>query len=295
MESQSKFPQKWLAYFLLLPTIIVSVVFLYFPTGQTFFLSLHRVAFLGLRKKYVGLENYLRLFTSADYGRSVLVSLQFSIAVVIIGLSISLFLAMLVNQNIRGGRIYRTMLIWPYALSPAVAGTIWLFLFSPTVGLVNYGTDTLFGIKPDWTGHNLALLLVTATASWKNLGFNIIFYLAALQSIPGVLLEAAEIDGAGPFQKFWRITFPLLSPTTFFLITMNLIYSFFSVFGLIDIMTRGGPVGATNILIYNLYQDGFVFFKTGLASAQSIILFVIVIILVLIQFRAGEKSVHYGS
>jgi sn-glycerol 3-phosphate transport system permease protein len=243
----------------------------------------------------VGLENYQRLFTSADYGHSVLVSLEFSIAVVVIGLSIALFLAMLVNQKIHGGRFYRTLLIWPYALSPAVAGIIWLFLLSPTVGLVNYGLDTLFGIKPDWTGPNLALLMVTATAIWKNLGYNIIFYLAALQSVPGVLLEAAEIDGAGSFQKFWRITFPLLSPTTFFLFTMNMIYSFFSVFGLIDVMTRGGPIGATNILIYNLYQDGFVFFKTGLASAQSIILFVLVIILVLVQFRKGERSVHYGA
>jgi len=295
MESKSKFPHKWLPYALLLPTVFVSIVFLYYPTAQTVFLSLHRVAFLGLRKKFVGLENYQRLFTSADYGHSIVVSLQFSVAVVIIGLSVALFLSMLANQKIRGGRVYRTMLIWPYALSPAVAGTIWLFLFSPTVGLVNYGTDTLFGVKPDWTGPNLALLLVTVTAIWKNLGYNIIFYLAALQSIPGVLLEAAEIDGAGSFQKFWRITLPLLSPTTFFLITMNLIYSFFAVFGLIDIMTRGGPVDATNVLIYNLYQDGFVFFKTGLASAQSIILFVLVIILVVVQFRTGEKSVHYGA
>lgn len=295
MEIQAKFPHRWLPYLLLLPTILVSVIFLYYPTGQTFILSLQRVAFLGLRKTFVGLENYQRLFASPDYGRSVVTSLKFSVGVVLIGLSLSLILAVLANQKLQGARIYRTLLVWPYALSPAVAGLMWLFLFSPTVGLINYVTDTLFGIKPNWLSINLAPLMVMATAIWKNLGYNIVFYLAALQSVPGVLMEAAEIDGANTFQKFWKITLPLLSPTTFFLFTMNLIYSFFSVFGLIDVMTRGGPVDATNILIYNLYQDGFVFFKTGLASAQSIILFVLVIILTLIQFRTGERSVHYGA
>jgi len=296
MDAQAKFPSRFLPFLLLLPTVLICVVFLYYPTIQTFVLSLHRVAFLGLRKTYVGIENYQRLFTSSDYAHSVYTSFIFSAGVVFVGLSISLILAMLANQKIRGARLYRTLLIWPYALSPAVAGTIWLFLFSPTVGLVNYISDILFGIKPNWIGKgSLALIMVTATATWKNLGYNIVFYLAALQNIPGELLEAAAIDGAGALRRFWYVTFPLLSPTTFFLFIMNLIYSFFYIFGLIDIMTSGGPVDATNVLIYNLYRDAFEYYKTGLASAQSVLLFILVVILTLIQFRVTERRVHYGA
>ena len=296
MEVQARFPSRWLPYALLLPTLIVSVVFLYYPTLQTFVLSLHRVAFLGLRKVFVGLENYQRLFTSADYGHSVWVNLLFSGGVILGGMAISLLLAVLANQKIRGARIYRMLLIWPYALSPAVAATIWLFLFNPTVGFVNYVLEMFLGIKPNWIGSaSLALLMITITATWKNLGYNVVFYLAALQNIPGELLEAAEIDGAGALRKFWHVTFPLLSPTTFFLLVMNLIYSFFGAFAIIDIMTGGGPVDATNLLIYNLYRDAFEYYKTGLAATQSAILFVFVVLLTLIQFRTTERRVYYGA
>lgn len=296
MEVQARYPHRWLPYILLVPTLAVSVIFLYYPTLQTFVLSLHRVAFLGLRKVFVGLENYQRLFTSADYAHSVVVNLFFSAGVVVVGMALSLGLALVANQQIRGARVYRMLLIWPYALSPAVAATIWLFLFNPTVGLINYVLDVSVGLKPNWIGSaTLALLMVTITATWKNLGYNVVFYLAALQNIPAELLEAAEIDGAGTLRKFWHVTFPLLSPTTFFLFVMNLIYSFFGAFAIIDIMTGGGPIDATNLLIYNLYRDAFEYYKTGLAATQSVILFVLVVVLTLLQFRTTERRVYYGA
>ena len=290
------YPNKILPYILILPAFTILVIFLYYPQIEVFILSLYRVALLGLRKTYVGFENYYRLFTSPKYHYSIEISLIFTISVVIVGMAISLALALLANQKVRGARIYRTALIWPYALSPAAAGTIWLFLFSPTAGLVNYFLETVFGVSPDWIGNRtLALLMIIGTAIWKNLGYNIVFYLAALQNIPRELLEAAEVDGANAFQRFRAVAFPLLGPTTFFLLIMNLIYASFETFPIIDIMTKGGPVGATNILIYNLYQDGFRFFKTGLASAQATVLFIFVLILTLLQFRALERRIHYGA
>lgn len=290
------YKHKVLPFLLLLPALLILGLFLYYPQVDVFLLSLHRVALLGARKVFVGFDNYRNLFTSPEYLHSFTVTLIFVVGVVIPGLAISLGLAALANQKIRGARLYRTALIWPYALSPAAAGTIWFFLFSPVAGLVNYFLDQTFGIKPDWFGDkHLALFLITATAVWKNLGYNVIFYLAALQNIPKELLEAAQVDGAGAFRRFWKVTFPLLSPTTFFLLTMNMIYAFFETFPIVDIMTRGGPGDATNVLIYNLYRDGFRFFKTGLASAQSVVLFIFVVILTLIQFKALERRVHYGA
>jgi len=290
------YKHKILPYLLLLPALIILALFLYYPQVDVFLLSLQRVALLGAKKHFVGFDNYRRLFTSPEYYHSLRITLIFVSSVVILGMAISLGLAVLANQKIRGARFYRTALIWPYALSPAAAGTIWSFLFNPVAGLVNYFLYEGFGIKPDWFGNGtLALLLITATAIWKNLGYNVIFYLAALQNIPKELLEAAQVDGAGALQRFFKITFPLLGPTHFFLLTMNLIYAFFETFPIVDIMTRGGPGNATNILIYNLYRDGFRFFKTGLASAESIVLFVFVLILTLIQFRTLERRVYYGA
>ncbi len=293
---RSKFPNRWLPLLLLLPTLIVCGVFLYYPVAQSFEWSLYRAAFMGLKRIYVGFQNYVRLFVSPDYHKSLLVSFIFAAGVVVLGLSLSLAIALLANRKIRGARIYRLLLIWPYALSPAVAGTIWLFLFNPTSGVLTYFVDRFFGFRLDWlTNANLALLGVTVAAVWKNLGYNIVFFLAGLQNVPGEILEAARIDGAGPWKCFWKVTFPLLSPTTFFLFIMNLIYAFFGAFGLIDVMTKGGPVNATNILIYNLYRDAFQHNKWGMASAQSVILFVLVVILTLIQFRTTGRRVHYGA
>ncbi|NOX44239.1 MAG: sugar ABC transporter permease [Caldiserica bacterium] len=293
---RSRFPNKWLPYLLLLPTLALCAIFLYYPVIQTFRLSTYRAILMGLHRKYVGFENYVRLFTSSDYIHSLTITFIFAVGVVVLGLSISLAIALLANHKIRGARFYRLLLIWPYALSPAVAGSIWLFLLNPTAGVVNYFMKVLFGISPDWlTDGRLALLAVTIAAMWKNLGYNIVFFLAGLQNLPGEILEAAKVDGAGPWTTFWRVTFPLLSPTTFFLLIMNLIYAFFGGFGLIMVMTEGGPNKATNILIFNLYQDAFRFHKWGLAAAQSVILFIMVVALTLIQFRTTGRRVHYGG
>lgn len=293
---RAKYPGKILPFLLLAPTIIVSILFLYYPAAQSLRLSFYNTIFLGARKVFTGFGNFLSLFTSPDYLHTILISFIFSGLVVLGGMAISLTIAMLANKKVRGARIYRTALIWPYALSPAVAGTIWLFLFNPTSGMMSYFIDIIFGVKVDWlSSPHLSLIMVIIAATWKNLGYNIVFFLAGLQNIPGELLEAAEVDGANAFQRFWKITIPLLTPIIFFLLIMNMIYSFFATFGLIDVMTKGGPAGATNIMIYNLYRDAFRFYKSGLAAAQSIILFAIVIILTLIQFRTTGRRIYYGG
>ena len=292
---RSKFPSKWLPYALLFPTLALCGLFLYYPVVQSFRLSTYRAILMGLHRKYVGLQNYVRLFTSSDYLNSLTVTLIFAFGVVVIGLSISLAIAMLANRKVRGARVYRIALIWPYALSPAVAGSIWLFLLNPTVGVVNYFLKRFFGISPDWmsNGH-LALLAVTMAAAWKNMGYNIVFFLAGLQNVPGEVLEAARVDGAGPWRTFWRITFPMLSPTTTFLLFVNMLYAFFQVFGLIDIMTRGGPGNATEILVYKLYRDGFIHLKSGYASAQSFVIFVAIAVLAVFQLRVATRKAVYA-
>ena len=293
---ESKFPNRFFPLLVLLPTLLVCGMFLYYPVAQSFSWSLLRAAFMGLRTLYVGTQNYVRLFTSSAYLRSLWVSVLFAGGIVLLGLTLSLAVALLANRKVRGARIYRTALIWPYALSPAVAGTIWLFLFNPTAGVVNYVLERTIGISPDWvTSQNLAIFLVISAAVWKNLGYNIVFFLAGLQNVPGQVIEAARIDGAGSWRCFWRITLPLLSPTAFFLLIMNMIYAFFGVFGLIDVLTKGGPARATNILIYNLYRDAFQHNKWGLASAQSVILFIMVVGFTLLQFRTTGRKVHYGG
>ena len=206
----------------------------------------------------------------------------------------SVALAVLINKKIRGINFYRAALIWPYALSPAIAGALWVFLFDSSSGYLNYFISILIGIKPKWlTSGSLAICVVTAAATWKNLGYNIILFLAGLQNIPDDIVEAAAIDGASKSQTFWRITFPLLSPMTFFLLIMNLIYSYFGSFGLIHVMTEGGPANATNILIYDLYKEAFINHNAGLAAAESMILFSLVVILTLLQFRTSGRGVHY--
>ncbi len=296
MHYQAKFKGRLLPYLLLAPTLVILVVFLYYPIIQTFRLSLYRVAFLGLRKQFVGLENFISLMHSPDYWHTVKVTLVITVIVVIGGLAISLAIALLANQPIRGGAIYRILLIWPYALSPAVAGVIFLFLFSPGFGAINYLISKVIGQELNWLGDpKLAVILIIITSIWKNLGYNIVFYLAGLQNLNTEVLEAAEIDGAGPWRRFWSVTFALLSPITFFLLITNITYSFFDIFGMIDIVTKGGPMDATNVMIYNLYRDAFEYYKSGLAAAQSVILFALVVILTVIQFRTSGRYVHYGG
>lgn len=306
---QAVFHNRWLPYLLLLPTLIILVLFLYYPIISTFNLSFYKAAPNGIDLTYVGADNYVRLLnpnvqqnesgTWVIKGNYIVVlarSLAFSGCIVLGGLATSLGIAMLANQKIRGIRIYRTLLIWPYAISPAIVGVIFLFMFNPIVGVVNYGWSEVFGTKPNWLGNPvLTPLLVVVASIWKNLGYNVIFYLAGLQNIGGDLLEAASIDGAGPWTRFRRIIFPLLSPFTFFLIITNLTYSFFDVFGTIDILAGPGPGNSTTVLIYNLYTDLQVNHNTGMAATQSVMLFLLVAGLTVMQFRTTERGVNYNA
>ncbi len=293
---QARFKGRLIPFLFMAPTLAILVLFLYYPVFQTFKLSLYRVAFLGLRKKFIGFANFIDLFKSSAYLHTVLITLLIAGAIVVIGLSVSLAISVLANQKVRGARVYRLLLIWPYALSPAVAGVIWLFMFSPGFGIVNYLLSITVHIEPNWLGDPyLAVILIIIVSIWKNIGYNVVFYLAALQNVNTDVLEAAAIDGAGPWRRFRSITFALLSPMTFFLLITNITYAFFDIFGTVDIMTKGGPIDGTNVMIYNLYRDGFQYYKTGFASAQSVILFVGVIILTIIQFRTSGKHVYYGG
>ncbi len=291
-------------YLLLVPTLIILVFFLYYPAIQVVEMSLAK-SLLGGRSKFACLQNYVKLSTSAGYERSFITSFQLTLAIIVIGMAISLGIAVLANQKIRFAGIYRTWLIWPYAVSPVVTGVIFSLVFHPQVGLVNWILHETFGIRPQWfTDTNLAPWVVILAAIWNSLGFNILFYVAGLQNIPDDLLEAAAIDGANRLQRFWRITFPMLSPFTFFLLVTNVTYSFFGIFGAVDTLTQGGPWrltpsgydGATNVLIYNLYQDAFERQNLiGQAAAQSLILFLLVTGLTLLQFRYVERQVTYGG
>ncbi|MBX3142203.1 MAG: sugar ABC transporter permease [Trueperaceae bacterium] len=301
--------QGWrLPWLLLVPSLLILLVFLYYPVIQSFVLSLYRSnLFLGTQS-FIGLENFRNILGGvlAPIFRQVfLQTLLFSAVVVIGGLAVSMALALLANRKIRGARVYRLLLIWPFALSPAVAGTIFLFMLNPEVGVVNQLLNALAGIKPRWLDNPaLAFLVVSGVAIWKNLGYNIVFYLAALQNVPSELSEAAQIDGANRLQKLRYITLPMLGPMTFFLVFTNLVYSFFDTFGLIDILTAGGPIGTapfnnagvTSTLIYKIYQDGFGgAANLGFAAAQSVILLMLVVLVTLLQFRFGGRRIYYGG
>lgn len=291
-----RFGRSPLPYLFLLPTLIILVFFLYWPMIRVVLMSLE-TSFLGLNARFVCVDNYLRLMNDSRYIHSFTVTFGITIAIVIIGMSIALFISVLASQKIRGANIYRTLLIWPYALSPVIAGLIFLMMFNPQVGIVNQVLYTLFGIRPRWfSDAALAPWVIILTSIWNNLGFNVLFYIAGLQSVPDELLEAAAIDGANAIQRFFRITFPLLSPYTFFLLITNVTYAFYGIFGAVDTLTQGGPRGATSVLIYQLYEDAFEYTnKTGSAAAQSLILFLLVAGLTIIQFRYVERRVTYGE
>jgi sn-glycerol 3-phosphate transport system permease protein len=292
---EGRFPNRVLPYLLLLPSIAIVLVFLILPAAQALYLSFFHVAPFTGTSVYVGFQNFADLFAADDYRRSLWISLVFASTVVILGLAVSLATALLANQRARGIGIFRTAVLWPYALSPAVAGTIWALLFDPSSGLMTFLIRETTGLSPNWMmdpGYALAVTIVAA--AWKMLGFNVVFFLAGLQAVPQEVLEAGRVDGAGPAQEFWRLTFPILSPVSLFLLVMNSLYAFFEVFGLIDVMTQGGPGGGTEVLIYKLYQDGFVAIRWGQASAQSIVLFVLVSALTLLQFRVAGRRVFYG-
>ena len=294
------FTGRWLPWLLLLPTLLILGVFSYYPAIRTLRLSVFRANIIVGNEQFVGFENFATLLSSSVYHQVILQTLVFLGLVVTLGLMIALGLAWLASQPIAGAKFYRLMLIYPYALSPAIAGTLWLFLFNPEVGAVNNVLGTLFGIKPRWLDQPfLAFALVVVATVWKGLGFNIVFYLAAIQNIPKEVTEAAQIDGATPWQLFQRVVLPLLSPMTFFLIFTNIVSALFDSFGLVNILTRGGPVygeaGITTFLVYQLYEDGFRNFKTGAAATQAVLMLLLVICLIVMQFRYGSRRVHYGA
>jgi sn-glycerol 3-phosphate transport system permease protein len=294
---EERFPgHPLLPYLLILPSVAVIFVFLVVPFGQSVQESFFTASAFGTKTIYVGLRNYVRLFVSSDYRSSIWATLVFAGIVIVLGLAVSLAIAQLLNQKIRGQGFYQIALIWTYALSPAVAGAIWALMFAPATGIVPFVVVKLFGgYVLNWmTNGEIALLVVSAAATWKMLGYNIVFFLAGLQNIPGELLEAARVDGAGPWNAFWQITFPMLSPTTMFLLFVNMLYAFFQVFGLIDIMTQGGPGNATNILIYKLYRDAFIYLNSGSAAAQSCIIFIVISAAALIQLRVATRKAVYA-
>jgi sn-glycerol 3-phosphate transport system permease protein len=293
VEKRVVFRSAWLPYALVAPQIAITIVFFFWPAVQAGWYSLQLQDAFGERTQFVGLANFAALFTDANYLYSFRVTAVFSVLVAATGIAVALLLAAMADRVIRGALAYRTLLIWPYAVAPAVAGVLWLFLFAPSIGIITFALRSV-GVHWDWLLQgDQAMLLVVIAAAWKQISYNFLFFLAGLQSIPRSLIEAAAIDGAGPGRRFWTIVFPLLSPTAFFLLVVNIVYAFFDTFGVIDATTQGGPAGATQILVYKVYYDGVKGADLGGSSAQSVILMAIVIALTVVQFRYVERKVQY--
>jgi sn-glycerol 3-phosphate transport system permease protein len=291
---RSIFQNRWLPYLLLAPQIVVVVVFFFWPAFDSLRLSFFKVAPFGDREIFVGLGNFIELLTAPEYGRSVVYSFIFSLGVTTLALVASLFLANLANQKIRGLPFYRTAILWTYGIAPPVSGIIWLFIFHPSYGILSYLLSMVTTYEFNWLLKGwVAMLLVIFAAAWAHLGYNIAFFLAGLQTIPESVIEAARVDGAGGFVLFRSITFPLLSPVTFFLFLMNMVFSFFETFGIIHAVTQGGPGDTTTIMVYKAYVDGFVNLRMGYSAAQSVILMALVIVLTVLQFRYTERKVTY--
>jgi len=293
VEKRVRFRSGWLPWALVAPQLIIVLVFFFWPAAQGLYYSVLQQDAFGTSVQFVGLQNFRELFSDETYLASFRVTAVFSGLVAGLGLSLSLLLAVMADRVIKGSGWYKTLLIWPYAVAPAVAGVLWLFMFAPSIGVVTHALGTL-GIP--WN-HLLngtdALILVVAAAVWNQISYNFLFFLAGLQSIPKSLIEAAAIDGAGPWRRFWTVQFPLLSPTAFFLLVINIVYAFFGTFGIIDAATQGGPGQDTAILVYKLYFDGFKAMDLGGSAAQSVVLMAIVIVLTVVQFRYVERKVNY--
>jgi sn-glycerol 3-phosphate transport system permease protein len=293
MQKQSVFNSRWLPWLLIAPQMIVVLVFFYWPAGQAVRQSFLLQDAFGLSTVFVWFENYKELLADPDYFASVMRTFVFAAAIALSSLSAALLLAVMADKPLRGVSVYRTLLIWPYAVAPPVVGVLWIFMLNPSLGILAHG---LRAIGIDWNplldGNQAALLIILASA-WKQISYNFLFFLAGLQSIPKSVHEAAAIDGARPVRRFWTITFPLLTPTIFFLIVINVVYAFFDTFGIIDTMTRGGPAKATETLVYKVYSDGLLGGNLGSSAAQSVILMGIVIALTAIQFRFVERKVTY--
>ena len=288
------FRNRWLPYALVAPQLAVTLAFFFWPAFDSLRLSLYRASPFGDRLIFIGLGNFQRLLSDPAYFRSVATSFVFSALVTFVGLAVALFLASLANAKIRGLAIYRTLLLWPYGIAPAVAGVIWMFVFHPSFGVLPYLLSFVTAYQFNWFLKGwVALVLIVVAAIWKQFGYNLAFYLAGLQAIPGSVLEAASVDGAGPIRRFFAITFPLLSPVTFFLFTLNMTFSFFDTFGLVHAVTQGGPGDATSILVFRAWKDGFEGLQLGYSAAQSVILMLLVVALTAAQFRFAEKKVTY--
>ena len=293
MEKRVRFNSWWLPWLLVAPQMAIVLVFFFWPAGQALYQSVLQQDAFGMSTEFVGLANFQRLWADDTYLASFKTTAVFSLLVAVCGLTIALLLAVMADRVLKGSGVYKTLLIWPYAVAPAVAGVLWVFMFASPMGVVAYALQTL-GI--DWN-HMLnsqhAMALIVMAAVWKQISYNFLFFLAGLQSIPKSLIEAAAIDGASPWHRFRTIIFPLLSPTTFFLLVINVVYAFFDTFAIVDASTQGGPGKDTAILVYKVYYDGFKALDMGGSAAQSVILMAIVIALTVVQFRFVEKKVQY--
>jgi sn-glycerol 3-phosphate transport system permease protein len=294
LRKRSYFDSKRLPYLLILPQILVTATFFYWPAVQGLAQSFMLSDPFGLHSRFVLFDNYVRLFKDPLYLRSIVITLTFSASTAALAITTGLFIATMANRVFRFKNIIRTLLIWPYAVAPAISGILWLFLLHPSFGVVAIAVKKYLGV--DWNpvlrGTDAMVMVILASA-WKQVSYNFVFFMAGMQAIPKSLIEAAAMDGAGPFRRFWTITLPLLSPTLFFVTVMNIIFSFFETFGIIHTVTQGGPGGATNILVYKVYQDGFIGLNLGSSSAQSILLMALIITITLLQFKYVEKKVQY--
>ncbi len=293
MEKSATFNNRMLPYLLLAPQLAITFIFFYWPASQAVWQSFKREDAFGLASEFVGLENYEALFAQPEYYKAMLTTAVFSTLVALLSLSIALLFATQADKNLKAAAAFKTLLIWPYAVAPAIAGVLWIFMFHPSLGTL---ARPLRAFGFDWNpllNGNHAMALVVMAAVWKQISYNFLFFLAGLQAIPKSVLEAAAIDGSGPLRRFWTIVFPLLSPTMFFLLVVNVVYVFFDTFGIIDAVTGGGPAGATTTMVYKVYADGRLGGDLGGSAAQSVVLMVIVIALTAVQFRYVERKVQY--
>jgi sn-glycerol 3-phosphate transport system permease protein len=289
------FKNRWLPYLLVLPQMAVTVVFFFWPALKSLQLSLFRVSPFGDRTTFVGLGNFAKLLGDPEYYASVVNSLVFAGSVTVIAVATALLAAGLATQKIRGLAAYRTLLLWPYGIATAVAGIIFLFIFHPAYGVLPYFLGFVTSYEFNWLLKGwVAMTLVIAATAWTHFGYNIAFFIAGLLAIPAAVLEAADVDGAGPIRRFTAVVFPLVSPITFYLVILNMVFAFFESFPVIDAVTKGGPGQATEILVYKLYKDGFIGLNLGSSGAQSVILMALVIALTVLQFRFAEKKVTYS-
>lgn len=287
------FPQKKLPYLLLLPQLVITFIFFLWPAEQAIEQAFYQEDAFGLSRDFVGLDNFIDIFQDPQYYTSIGVTLIFSFSVAFLGMALALWLAVMADRVIRGKLAYQTLLIWPYAVAPALAGVLWWILFDPSMGPVALWLETVGVEWNHFLNGDQAMILVVISATWKQISYNFLFFLAGLQAVPRSLIEAAAIDGASPAKRFWDIVFPLLSPTTFFLLVVNLVYAFFDTFGVIDATTQGGPGVSTATMVYKVFNDGFIGLDLGSSAAQSVVLMGLVGIMTVVQFRYIERKVEY--